>query len=53
MKFIGGLILLGYAAAVTFGWDRLADDDRGLLPAAILAAPGGIWAWHDGFQGGK
>lgn len=53
MKFIGGLVLLGYAAAVTMGWDRLADDDRGVLPAAILLAPGGIWAWHDGFQGGK
>ena len=41
------------ALGLTFGWDRLADDDRGILPAAILLAPGGIWAWHDGFQGGK
>ena len=53
MKYLGGIILLFYAAAVTFGWDRLADDDRGALPATILAAPGGIWAWHDGFMGGK
>ncbi len=53
MKYLGGLILLGYAAAVTMGWDRLADDDRGALPAAILLTPLGIRAWHDGFQGGK
>lgn len=51
MKYIGGIILLFYAASAALGWDRFPDDDRGALPPGVRGAA--ILMWHDGFMGGK
>lgn len=53
MKYIGGLLVLAYTAAVALGWNRFPDDDRGKLPPNVRAAPGGLLMWHTGFMGGK
>ncbi len=53
MKFIGGILVLAYAALHAFGVDRFPDDDRGELPAQYRGAPGGVLLWHSGFMGGK
>ncbi|MBX7098396.1 MAG: hypothetical protein K1X89_11835 [Myxococcaceae bacterium] len=53
MKYIGGIIVLFYAAANAFGWLRLESDDRGQVPESVRRGPGGILSWHDGFMGGK
>lgn len=53
MKYIGGLLVLAYAALHALKLDRVPDEDRGDLPASVRTAPGGILSWHDGFMGGK
>jgi hypothetical protein len=53
MKYVGGILLLLYTAALAFGFDRMPDEDRGKLPPGVRSAPGGILMWHSGFMGGK
>lgn len=53
MKYLGGILVLAYAALHALGLDRFPDDDRGELPAEVRSAPGGILSWHTGFMGGK
>ena len=53
MKYIGGLLVLGYTALNVLGLARFPDDDRGKLPPNVRTAPGGLLMWHTGFMGGK
>jgi hypothetical protein len=53
MKYLGGILVLAYAAAHVFHMDVSPDEERGDLPASVRTAPGGIMTWHDGFMGGK
>jgi hypothetical protein len=53
MKYLGGLMVLLYAALHVSGVDRVPDEERGEVPASVRTAPGGIMTWHDGFMGGK
>ena len=53
MKYLGGFLLLAYAALHAAGWDTLAQDERGAVPESVRHAPGGVLSWHDGFMGGK
>lgn len=53
MKYFGGLVLLAYAALHVLNLDRIPEDERGVAPAELRAAPGGILLWHTGFMGGK
>lgn len=53
MKYLGGLLVLAYAALHATGADRFPDDDRGDLPPTIAHTAMGILGWHTGFMGGK
>ncbi|GMU61876.1 MAG: hypothetical protein IT380_25370 [Myxococcales bacterium] len=53
MKYLGGLLVLAYAALHATGNDRFPDEERGEVPASVRTAPGGILMWHSGFMGGK
>jgi len=53
MKYLGGILLVLWAAAHAFGADRFPDDDRGVVPNQVRGTPGGIFMWRDGFMGGK
>jgi len=53
MKYVGGLILLAYAAIAFTGWEPFATEERGAVPNDVRRAPGGILHWHSGFMGGK
>ncbi len=53
MKYLGGILVLAYAAIHAMGVDRVPDEERGDLPQTVRLAPGGIMTWHDGFMGGK
>jgi hypothetical protein len=53
MKYLGGLLVLAYAALHVMGLDRFPDDERGEVPASVRTAPGGVLSWHSGFMGGK
>lgn len=53
MKYIGGLLVLAYAALHVLRLDRFPDEERGDLPQSVRLAPGGVLMWHDGFMGGK
>ncbi|MGV3621251.1 MAG: hypothetical protein ACO1OB_10560 [Archangium sp.] len=53
MKYLGGLVVLAYAALHALNLDRFPDEERGELPASVRSAPRGILLWHDGFMGGK
>jgi hypothetical protein len=52
-KYLGGILVLAYAALHAFGADRFPDDERGELPTSVRSSPGGVLSWHDGFMGGK
>ena len=53
MKYLGGLLLLLWAAADATGVDRFPDEERGDLPRGVRGAAGGIFSWRQGFMGGK
>lgn len=53
MKYVGGLILLAYAALAVSGWEPFTQEERGVVPGDVRRAPGGILHWHSGFMGGK
>jgi hypothetical protein len=53
MKYLGGLLVVAYAALHAFGLDRFPDDDRGNVPPSVRRGPGGVQSWHGGFMGGK
>jgi hypothetical protein len=53
MKYLGGVLVLAYAALHVLQLDRFPGDDRGTLPPSVRTAPNGILSWHDGFMGGK
>lgn len=53
MKYLGGLLLVLYAALHVTGCDQMTEDERGEVPASFRTAPGGLLLWHTGFMGGK
>lgn len=53
MRYVGGVLLMLYAALHVSNCDRLPDEERGDVPANVRTAPGGILLWHTGFMGGK
>ncbi|MEW5741132.1 MAG: hypothetical protein AB1938_19575 [Myxococcota bacterium] len=53
MKYLGGLLVLAWAAMHVAGYGRFPDEERGEVPASVRTAPGGILSWHSGFMGGK
>lgn len=53
MKFIGGIILLGWGLITVSGYEPFTAEERGAVPQDIRSAPGGIMLWTSSFTGGK
>jgi hypothetical protein len=53
MKYLGGLILVAYAAVAFLGIEPFTQSQRGKLSADARRAPGGVFFWPVGFRGGK
>lgn len=53
MKWIGGIVVLGYALMAFSGWEPFAREQRGKVTGDVRRGPGGVLLWTGGFQGGK
>ena len=53
MKFIGGIILLGWGLVTVSGYEPFTTEERGEVPQNFRSAPGGIMLWTSSFTGGK
>ncbi|MBX5482254.1 MAG: hypothetical protein IRZ16_10525 [Myxococcaceae bacterium] len=53
VKYVGGAIVLLYAAMNLWGYEPFASSERGRVPADARRGPGGVLIWHSGFLGGK
>ncbi len=53
MKYVGGLLLLAYAAVTFLGVEPFTQEERGVVPSDVRHGPGGLLLWHSGYRGGK
>lgn len=53
MKYLGGLLLLLYAAVAGLGYEPFTQQEKGPLPAKARGGRGALFLWHGGYHGGK
>lgn len=53
VKYLGGLVVLAYAAMAFSGYEPFTTEQRGKLPSDARRGAGGAFFWTTGYWGGK